>query len=80
MSGLPEHQPAEQATRGGTDPEHLICSAKGCQQPARWTLLWNNPKIHTPDREKSWLACDEHRDHLADFLGRRGFFRRYEAL
>jgi len=51
------------------------CSSRGCQEPATWALLWNNPRIHTPDREKSWLACDQHREHLADFLGRRGFLR-----
>jgi len=53
----------------------LICSAKGCQAEARWSLLWNNPKLHTPDRRKTWLACDEHRESLADFLGKRQFLR-----
>jgi hypothetical protein len=51
----------------------LICSAKGCQEPAVWALVWNNPKLHTPDRRKSWLACEEHRQHLSDFLAARGF-------
>ena len=40
-----------------------------------WDLQWNNPKIHTPDRRKSWLACDEHRASLSDFLGARGFLK-----
>lgn len=53
----------------------LLCSAKGCRAAAGWALRWNNPKIHTPDRRKVWLACDEHRDGLADFLGRRGFLK-----
>ena len=53
----------------------LICSAKGCTTPARWSLLWNNPKLHTPDRRKSWLACDEHQHSLDDFLGARKFLR-----
>ena len=53
--------------------EPLVCSAKGCQQPAEWALVWNNPKLHTPDRRKSWLACDEHRQQLADFLTARRF-------
>jgi len=56
-------------------PEPLVCSAKGCREPARWTLLWNNPKIHTPDRRKEWLACDEHRESLAAFLELRGFLK-----
>jgi hypothetical protein len=52
-----------------------ICSAKGCQQPAVWALRWNNPKLHSPDRLKVWLACDEHRSSLSDFLGARSFLR-----
>jgi hypothetical protein len=50
-----------------------ICSARGCTSPAAWALLWNNPKIHTSERRKVWLACDEHRGSLSDFLGARGF-------
>jgi hypothetical protein len=52
-----------------------ICSAKGCRAPARWELRWNNPKLHPPERRKVWLACDEHRPTLGDFLGARGFLR-----
>lgn len=54
-----------------TDP----CSAKGCQTPAVHALLWNNPKVHTPDRRKVWLACEEHRQQLADFLAARNFLK-----
>ena len=53
--------------------EPLVCSAKGCQEQADWALVWNNPKLHTPDRRKTWLACEQHRPSLADFLGARGF-------
>ena len=53
----------------------LTCSARGCQNAAVWSLLWNNPKIHTPDRRKVWLACDEHRESLEDFLKARSFLR-----
>ena len=56
-------------------PEELICSSKGCTNAARHRVVWNNPKIHTPERRKSWLACDEHRASLSDFLGARGFLR-----
>lgn len=49
------------------------CSARSCQADALWVLLWNNPKLHTPDRRKSWLACDAHRPTLGGFLGARGF-------
>jgi hypothetical protein len=54
-------------------PATAICSAKGCRAPAAWSVVWNNPKLHTPERRKVWLACDEHRRHLADFLDVRGF-------
>jgi hypothetical protein len=53
----------------------LTCSSRGCRAGATWQLLWNNPKLHTPDRRKTWLACDEHRDSLADFLRARSFLR-----
>ncbi|WP_121251361.1 acetone carboxylase [Nocardioides ferulae] len=59
----------------GEGPEVAVCSAKGCQAPATWQLLWNNPKLHTPDRRKVWLACDDHRESLSDFLGARGFLK-----
>ena len=52
-----------------------ICSAKGCQAAAVWALRWNNPKLHTPERRKVWLACDEHRGSLSDFLGARAFLK-----
>jgi hypothetical protein len=54
-------------------PATLVCSAKDCQAPATWGLLWNNPRLHTPERRKVWLACDGHRETLADFLRARGF-------
>ncbi|HEX6470554.1 MAG TPA: hypothetical protein VF069_15760 [Streptosporangiaceae bacterium] len=51
------------------------CSAKDCRAPAEWAIRWRNPKIHGPERRKVWLACDEHRAFLSDFLGRRDFPR-----
>jgi hypothetical protein len=57
-----------------------MCSAKGCRQPARWALSWNNPRLHPPERRKTWLACDDHREHLAEFLRRRGFLRAVDPL
>jgi len=53
----------------------LVCSAKGCRETASWGLLWNNPKLHTPERRKVWLACDAHRPTLSEFLELRGFLR-----
>jgi hypothetical protein len=60
--------------------EAPLCSAKGCRQPAVWTLLWRNPKIHGPERTKQWLACDDHRASLSDFLTRRDFPLRVEQV
>ena len=62
-------EPVEEAVGPAT------CSAKGCTQPAVHELRWNNPKLHTPDRRKVWLACDEHRQSLSDFLAARKFLR-----
>lgn len=61
-------------------PGELVCSARGCQAPAAYDVLWNNPKIHTPDRRKHWLACNDHRDSLSAFLSARGFLREVEDL
>lgn len=49
------------------------CSAKGCRAGASVDLQWRNPKLHDSSRVKHWLACDEHADHLADYLSVRGF-------
>jgi hypothetical protein len=58
------------------DPvDELQCSARGCRADATWGLLWNNPKVHTPDRRKVWLACDEHREYLTQYLDSRGFLK-----
>jgi hypothetical protein len=51
------------------------CSAKGCRAPAAWQLRWNNPKLHSPEQRKTWLACGDHRESLGGFLGARGFLR-----
>lgn len=56
-------------------PEVDVCSAKGCTVPATHALLWNNPRLHTPDRRKTWLACGEHVSSLGDFLRVRGFLK-----
>ena len=61
-------------------PQRPVCSRRGCTADAAWRLEWNNPRVHTPERRKTWLACDEHRDHLADFLAARGFLRRVRPL
>lgn len=57
-----------------------MCSAKGCRDAARHAVVWNNPKLHTPDREKVWHACDLHVEHLSQFVGVRGFLIRVDLL
>jgi hypothetical protein len=47
---------------------------------AGWALLWNNPKLHPPERRKTWTACEEHRESLSDFLTARGFLRETTKL
>ena len=62
------------------DDESVTCSARGCRAAAEHVLICNNPKVHTPEREKTWVACEQHRDSLAEHLDVRGFLRRVEPL
>jgi hypothetical protein len=64
----------------GDEHNPAICSAKGCRAVATWAVVWNNPKLHSPDREKVWAACDEHKQPLADHLAVRSFLKRVEPL
>ncbi|MQA16533.1 MAG: hypothetical protein GEV09_21050 [Pseudonocardiaceae bacterium] len=64
----------------GGGSEHRRCSAKGCGATAVWELVWNNPRVHTSERRKTWLACDDHRCYLSDFLDRRDFLLEVVAL
>lgn len=50
-----------------------LCSARGCQEQAVWAIEWRNPKLHDESRRKVWTACEEHVDHLRDFLAVRSF-------
>lgn len=51
----------------------LRCSRAGCREHAVWSILWRNPKIHSEDRQKTWLACEAHRSVLEEFLSARNF-------
>ncbi|MFP5310885.1 MAG: hypothetical protein ACLGH7_00500 [Actinomycetes bacterium] len=67
----------------GSDPATeaaAICSRKACRSQASWQLLWNNPKIHTPERRKTWLACTDHREWLEDYLQTRGLWKETRPL
>lgn len=57
----------------GAAPDRASCSRAGCRESALWRLDWRNPRIHTADRVKTWLACDEHVDYLREFLAARDF-------
>ncbi len=65
LSGQESRQAAGPAT----------CSRKGCRAGAEWQLLWNNPRIHTPERRKVWLSCGDHREWLEDYLQTRGLWK-----
>lgn len=69
-SGAPSGAPNEDV-----GDERPICSSKGCPATATHGLLWNNPKLHTPQRRKVWLACPEHTESLSKFLSLRGFLK-----
>ena len=75
MSATPEPGEGQDAA-----PGPVTCSARDCRAPAVWALRWNNPKLHTPERRKTWTACDEHRESLSAFLDRRGFLKEVEPL
>ena len=64
----------------GAAPETTNCSRAGCRELASWRLDWRNPRIHTEDRVKTWLACDEHVGFLRDFLATRDFPLRVSPL
>lgn len=58
---------------GGETARRFECSRAGCRAEAKRAILWRNPRIHTADRRKTWLACAEHLDVLRDFLAARDF-------
>jgi hypothetical protein len=54
-------------------PARHTCSRAGCRDEATHAIEWRNPRIHTGDRVKVWLACAEHVEVLRDFLAARAF-------
>lgn len=49
-----------------------VCSSRGCNNKGIYAIVWANPKIHT-DRTKTWLACEEHKDFLTEYIALRSF-------
>lgn len=61
-------------------PQTPICSRRGCRDHATTALLWNNPKIHTAERRKIWLACSDHTAWLEDYLQSRSLWKETQPL
>lgn len=57
----------------GPTLDRFTCSRAGCSAPAASRVEWRNPRIHGPERTKTWLACPDHVDYLRDFLAARDF-------
>ncbi|WP_104134176.1 MULTISPECIES: hypothetical protein [unclassified Cryobacterium] len=64
----------------GRPLESSTCSRADCRNTGRWRLDWRNPRIHSADRVKTWLACDEHVEYLREFLAARDFPLTVSAL
>lgn len=50
-----------------------VCSRAGCRAPASWRIDWRNPRIHSGERRKTWVACAEHVAYLREYLAARAF-------
>lgn len=78
--GATPWSPGSGSTQQHEPAGDLVCSTRRCRAHAVWALRWNNPKLHTPERRKTWLACDEHRQYLTEFLTLRGFLRETQPV
>lgn len=58
----------------------IVCSRKGCRSDAGWQLLWNNPRIHTPERRKVWVTCNGHVEWFEEYLRARGLWKKTVPL
>ena len=76
LSALSAQQPSDNQP----EENQLICSRKACRKAATHKILWNNPKIHTPDRRKVWLGCDEHTQWLEQYLSDRLLYKSTEPI
>ncbi|MGO1181979.1 MAG: hypothetical protein ACTHZ5_05770 [Micrococcaceae bacterium] len=77
LGGLLGETPPQTAQPADAAPQ---CSRRGCTDDAQWKVLWNNPRIHTPERRKVWLACENHREWLCEYLESRGLLKSCEPL
>jgi hypothetical protein len=58
----------------------LKCSRAGCQEQASWFIYWRNPKVHSEDRKKTWLACESHKEFFKEYLSMREFLLEAEII
>ena len=63
----------------GVESASGICSARECTEAARYRIDWRNPAIHRA-RQKTWLACEEHRSYLENYFMYRSFPYRVSAF
>ena len=77
------HKPSAQRARqnAGVDagPSRRSVRPRVAASPRSGRCAGTTPSC-TPDRRKTWVACDAHRAHLSDFLSARGFLRDVEPL
>lgn len=57
----------------GESPGPRTCSRAACHADALWAISWRNPRIHSTDRRKVWVACQEHVEYLSQYLRARDF-------
>lgn len=57
----------------GAPLDTVSCSRAGCRETASWRIDWRNPRLHTAERVKTWLGCNDHVDFLREFLAARDF-------
>ncbi|RKR74172.1 hypothetical protein C8E83_1280 [Frondihabitans australicus] len=58
---------------GSEGPSTPQCSRAGCRLDATRAVHWRNPRIHGPERVKTWAACESHVEYLEGFLRSRDF-------
>ena len=57
----------------GAETPTKRCSRTSCREEPTWEVQWRNPKIHSEDRVKIWLACDGHQEFFQGYLEQRNF-------
>lgn len=60
-------------------PRELVCSQRGCEEPAKWAITWSNPALPFGG-DKNWLACGAHRSTLESYLRYRDFPQKTQTL